>query len=243
MLSSIWEFLYKYLPENQIVRTNYYKANGNVFYTIDDKTGKKRYFPKIKGLNVIFRGKNSTLVIHANPLPEFFNTTISITADNNFFEIESSKYKIQYSKFYSNSNNGTLFINKNLYCGSVKIVLGKEANAKLTIGENCLFSTGIYIRTSDAHTLYDLETKKPLNPPKNVVIENNVWLCEGVKVLKGAYISEQTVVAAGSIVTKEFKKTNVVLSGIPAKISRENIGVDRLPYDKYCEKNNIQIDE
>jgi len=243
MLNSIWNFLYKYFPDNHIIRTNYFKMNGNVFYIVDDETGKKTYFPKIKGLVVTFLAKNSTLIIHSNPLPEFVNTTIKINADNNFFEIQSSKYSIRYASIYSASQNAKLYIGKNIYWGSGKIILGREANADLKIGDFCLFSTGIYIRTSDAHTMYDLETQKPLNPPKNVVLEDNIWLNEGVKILKGTYLSEYTVVGAGTIVNKPFTKKNIAIAGIPAKIIKENIGWSRIPYDEYCEKNNFELEQ
>jgi len=238
MLKSLWQKLYKHFPNNHFVKTNYFKSNGNIFYTIDDLTGEKKYFPKIKGLNVLFGGKNSTLIIHSNPIPKFKNTTIHLNNDNNFFEIQSSKYTIQYCWIYSSSKNGKLSIGKNLYLAGGQIVLGQEANAIMNIGDDCLFSSGIIIRTSDSHTLIDLETKAPINPPKNVTIENHVWLSEGVKVLKGSYISEGSTVAAGAIITKEFMQKNVVLGGMPAQILRENTSWDRQPYDVYLENFN-----
>src|SRR5215211_4359130 len=52
-----------------------------------------------------------------------------------------------------------------------------------------------------------------------IVIEANVWLGGGVIVLPGVTIGENTVVGAGSIVTKDLAP-NVVAAGNPARVVR-----------------------
>jgi maltose O-acetyltransferase len=51
------------------------------------------------------------------------------------------------------------------------------------------------------------------------VIEANVWLGGGVIVLPGVTIGENTVVGAGSIVTRDLPP-NVVAAGNPARVVR-----------------------
>lgn len=53
--------------------------------------------------------------------------------------------------------------------------------------------------------------------PRPIKICKNVWLGEGVKVLKGVTIGENSVIGAGSIVTKDIP-ANVIAAGNPAKI-------------------------
>ena len=43
------------------------------------------------------------------------------------------------------------------------------------------------------------------------------------KILKGAYISSNTVIGAFSVVTKKFEKNNIIIAGKPANIVKENI--------------------
>jgi len=57
-------------------------------------------------------------------------------------------------------------------------------------------------------------------PNAPVEIGDNVWLGINVTVTKGVTIGENTLVAAGSIVTKSLP-ANVVAAGIPAKVIRE----------------------
>ena len=49
-----------------------------------------------------------------------------------------------------------------------------------------------------------------------VVLEQNVWLGEGTRVLKGVTIGENTVVGAGSVVSRSLP-ANVVAAGNPAR--------------------------
>ena len=52
-----------------------------------------------------------------------------------------------------------------------------------------------------------------------VVIADNVWIGERVTILKGTRIGENSVVAAGAVVSGEFP-ANVVIGGVPAKVIR-----------------------
>lgn len=52
---------------------------------------------------------------------------------------------------------------------------------------------------------------------KGIFISNDVWLGAGVIVLDGAYISEGTVVAAGSVINKRTEPFSVY-GGVPAKL-------------------------
>ena len=50
-----------------------------------------------------------------------------------------------------------------------------------------------------------------------VVLEQNVWLGEGTRVLKGVTIGENTVVGAGSVVSRSLP-ANVIAAGNPARM-------------------------
>ena len=104
----------------------------------------------------------------------------------------------------------------------------QTANAKIEIGDNCGFSgTGIgafkYIKLGrsvrcGANTLItdaDWHLDDPRSgEPADVIIEDYVWLGEGVKVLKGVRIGKNSVIGAGSVVTKNIPE-GVVAAGNP----------------------------
>jgi acetyltransferase-like isoleucine patch superfamily enzyme len=56
--------------------------------------------------------------------------------------------------------------------------------------------------------------------PKAIHIKKNAWIGAGVTVLQGVTIGENSVVAAGSVVSKDVPD-NVIVGGTPAKIIKE----------------------
>jgi len=52
------------------------------------------------------------------------------------------------------------------------------------------------------------------------VLEENVWLATGVTVLAGVTIGRNSIIAAGSVVTKDIP-SNVIAAGVPAKVVKQ----------------------
>ena len=89
---------------------------------------------------------------------------------------------------------------------------------QVTIGDNVMIASRVYISDADWHGIYDrLASPGPTAP---VELKDNVWLGEGVKVCKGVTIGANSVIGAGSVVTKDIP-ANVVAAGNPAKAIRE----------------------
>ena len=55
---------------------------------------------------------------------------------------------------------------------------------------------------------------------KPIVIERNVWIAAGATIIGGVTVGENSVVAAGSVVTKDVA-ANTLVGGNPAKVIRE----------------------
>jgi acetyltransferase-like isoleucine patch superfamily enzyme len=77
--------------------------------------------------------------------------------------------------------------------------------------------------TSDCHSILDLSTKARINPAKDIIIGDRVWFGAPVKVLKGAVIGNDAVVASGAIVTSGNYQSNSILAGSPARIVKSGI--------------------
>lgn len=95
---------------------------------------------------------------------------------------------------------------------------------KIIIGNNVLLASKVYI--SD-HSHGEITTGALLLPPAlrklyskgPIVIEDNVWLGEGVVVLPNVVIGENSIVGANSVVTKSIPRNSVV-GGNPARVIR-----------------------
>ena len=109
------------------------------------------------------------------------------------------------------------------------------AEERIEIGSRCLISWNVGIADSDFHPLapaqriIDAHALAPFfkdRPPRPtlrtapVIISDNVWIGMNAIILKGVTIGENSVVAAGAVVTKSVP-ANVVVAGNPAVVTKQ----------------------
>lgn len=100
-------------------------------------------------------------------------------------------------------NNDCVFVDPN------EIVLGDN----VMIGPQCGFYTALH--PLDAKTrIKGYESAKPIK------IGNNVWIGGGVKILPGVTVGDNSVIGAGSIVTKDIP-ANSLAYGNPCRVVRQ----------------------
>lgn len=228
--------IYKFLFLKIKLKKNRTKKQKNNIYIVDKKGNKKRVW-FVFGLNIHFKGCNSSVTLHS-PICKFKNSKISL-GSNSKVEIKSSPYLIRKLNIEANANNVSCFIDEELSCfNGLSILLHKEDNLKVTIGKNCMIGSNVSIRTSDVHTIVDKNTKEILNFGKDVVIGNRVWIARDVSVLKGVKIADNSVVGAYSVVTKSLEEENALYVGLPAKKIKSDVEWYRDSIPQYM--NNIQ---
>lgn len=198
-------WLYNTFSSNQIKirgKNNIIKKSGNF----------------LKKCKIIVIGNNNT--IDFGDTSYLLNTKITIKGNNNKVQIGSKVY----------INNGDIYLEdseNNLYIGDKTIVAGATHFAltegkKINIGKDCLFSNNIVLRTGDSHSILN-EKGERINYGKNINLKDHIWITQNVTILKGAEIAENSIIGTGSIVTKSFNEKNVLITGNPAKIVKENI--------------------
>ncbi len=170
----------------------------------------------IKGCKTKFYGSNS-IVEFSDKVPKMNNVVIHL-GNNCKVLFGKSAHRIKNLFINMRADNCMLMIGKDFSIESGKIDYHGEPNLKIEIGDDCLFGSNIEIDPSDGHTIYDCVSRQQLNKPQNIFIGNHVWLCRNVSVLKGAIISNNSVVGKNSVVTSKFNTSNVIIAGIPAKI-------------------------
>lgn len=116
-------------------------------------------------------------------------------------------------------NGGTCSIGNNTKIGGGRFMV---SGAGCLIGDECLLSSDIILRNHDSHHIFDRDTHKRINYPKDIIIEDYVWLGHRVTLLGGASIGRGSVVGEGAVTSSRFGE-HVVVAGCPAKVVRENI--------------------
>lgn len=92
-----------------------------------------------------------------------------------------------------------------------------EDNRKLIIGKDCMLSSGIYISTTDSHSIIDIESGKRTNPSADIVIGNHVWVGRNVTIRKGCTIGCNSIIGGNTVVTKDAP-ANAIIVGIPGRV-------------------------
>ncbi|EKP0314200.1 acyltransferase [Aeromonas veronii] len=97
-------------------------------------------------------------------------------------------------------------------------------SAGLRIGDNCIFSWGLNILTSDMHSILDLETSDRINNGKEIVIDDGIWCGINVSIMKGSKIPEGVVIGAGSVIrANDIMCKRSIYSGNPVALIKKNI--------------------
>lgn len=93
-----------------------------------------------------------------------------------------------------------------------------DALGECEIGDNVSVAHGVSIVTFD-HTWAAQSLPIKYNPAqlKKIVIEEDVWIGCGARILAGVRIGSRSVVAAGAVVTQDVPSRTVV-AGVPAKV-------------------------
>lgn len=105
------------------------------------------------------------------------------------------------------------------------------------IGNNVLIGPNVVIDTGTHPIRPDIRAKQAQYNVA-VTIEDNVWIGAGAIILPGVCIGKNTVIGAGSIVTKDIP-ANVVAIGSPCRVLRE-INENDMKY--YYKNMEIDID-
>ena len=103
-------------------------------------------------------------------------------------------------------------------------------DGEIYIGDNCMFGPNVTIATAGHPVEPGLRSRgMQFNLP--VRIGKNVWVGGGAVLLPGVTIGDNTVIGAGSVVTKDIP-ANVVAVGNPCRVLREINEHDREYYFK-----------
>jgi len=175
------------------------------------------------------------------------NENLSVAESSN---IETCKV------FYTETHKGFLNIdigkdciiegNLVLYTHSSKIKVGDRTFIgtdtsiycydEIEIGNDVMFSWGVTITDTNAHSLISAERKKDVADWKKgaiykdwtnvkhqkIVIQDKVWIGFNSIILKGVTIGEGAIVAAGSVVTKDVAPYTIV-GGNPATFIKTTV--------------------
>jgi acetyltransferase-like isoleucine patch superfamily enzyme len=115
---------------------------------------------------------------------------------------------------------GQIEIGENTYIGPYTCLSGDQ----IKIGKSCLIASqsGLY---ASNHVFQDASKtiKEQGFIYKGIVIEDDCWIGNGVRVLDGVTIGRGSVIGAGAVVTKDIPPYSIAV-GVPAKVVDQREG-------------------
>lgn len=177
----------------------------------------------LKKVTIKLAGRNNRLVFGEGV--EVSHCEIRLDGEDNLIEI-GARTRISSGKIYLRHTCG-----QHIRIGADTTIEGAyllvDEAASIDIGNDCMLSTDILIRTGDKHSIIDVASNKRINTSRDVSIADRVWIGRDVQILKGTVLHPESIVGACSLVTKAFAEGNCVVAGVPAKIVKRGIRWDR----------------
>ena len=107
------------------------------------------------------------------------------------------------------SNPQNMKIGDNTYINGGTFSIGE--NSKICIGNDCLISYNVHLRTASHHYENKNELiRKQGKFEKDIIIENDVWIGCGAQIMPGVTIHSGAVIGAGAVVTRDVAPFTVV---------------------------------
>lgn len=182
--------------------TDYEKMHSGEIY---DPNNEDIFNEQIKCLNILY-DFNATRPTELEKRSEMLKDMLAEVGENCYIE----------PPFHSNWGGKNVHLGNNVYFNFNATMVD---DTHIFIGDCTMLGPNVVIATAGHPILPELR-EKALQYNMPVHIGKNCWLGAGVIVLPGVTIGDNTVIGAGSVVTKDIP-ANVVAVGNPCKVLRE----------------------
>lgn len=143
---------------------------------------------------------NNLVTDNRNEINAVFSELIGKKVDDTFFMIPPF-----YSDFGENTNIG-----KNVFVNHACTFMDRGG---ITLEDNVLIGPKVNLITTN-HPINPAERRATISQP--ILIKKGAWIGVGATILPGVTIGENSIVAAGAVVSKDVPD-NTIVGGIPAK--------------------------
>ncbi|WP_164489102.1 acyltransferase [Romboutsia sp. Marseille-P6047] len=125
------------------------------------------------------------------------------------------------SKICIDRKKGKIIFSDNFVINANSQIWSRE---KIKFGNNNLISWDNIFIDTDRHSILDIDSERKVNNDREIIIGDNIWIGCRCTILKGSEIDNNTVIAANSVINRNYaKQENVILGGNPILIKKYNI--------------------
>lgn len=173
----------------------------------------------VKKCHISVSGSNN--IIEFGEMSQIYGVGISICGDNNKIKIGKLNYLSGCSFALEDSDNQILTGDHTYIYNNTEIAAME--GTKIVMGEDCLLSSDVVMRTGDSHRIESVADRQRLNFSKDIMLGKHVWIGKRAMLMKGCTVKDGCIIAAGGVVTSKCKAgENTVVGGNPASVLKEN---------------------
>ncbi len=173
--------------------------------------------PELANSSIFIHGDNNILVCEEDV--RLVNSRIDFHQSNSILYLSSNAHNYQIT--LSLSKDSVCFIGKNNFFNGTTVIVASEAK-NVIIGNDCLFSYSVVLRTSDGHAIYSTDDRNRLNHAGSIFIGDHVWLGQNSFIFKGTQVHSGSIIGAGSVLSNKTVPSNVTFAGNPARMTKQN---------------------
>ena len=188
---------------SQINRDIFERDKSEETIRLDDPEYPKLFAVILKAIRTTAK-LNNLVTDDLQKIRDIFSELISKKVDDTFFVIPAF-----YSDFGENINIG-----KNVFVNHACTFMDRGG---ITLEDNVLIGPKVNLITTN-HPLKPSERRATISHP--IVIKRNAWIGAAATIMPGVTIGENSVVAAGAVVTRDVPP-NTIVGGVPAKIIKK----------------------
>lgn len=172
-----------------------------------------------RSVDILISGKNNSLIIHPDAL--FSRLRIDFRGDNNCIKIGRS-WGPRPTHWFINVGHGCVVdIGDDVTTTDTVYIVAAEG-ARVCIGNDCMLATGVELRATDSHAIYQQDGGARLNHSQDVIVGDHCWLATQAVIMPGATLGTGSVLGHRATLLDKAPE-NAVVVGTPARAVRSGI--------------------
>lgn len=186
--------------------------------------------PELVNSKVVFADDaNDNLLAFGNNV-RLVDSSIVFQSCGSLFRVGANNRELKLQVDLHNDN--TFAIGQRAYTnGPLRVILSERRN--VVIGDDALLSFGIWIRNADPHLVFSAKTMRRVNPSKDVLIGDHVWIGQSRLILKGSIVGSGAIIGGHAVVAGKRIPSNTSWAGNPAKCIAEGVFFDSSCVHRY----------
>ena len=94
---------------------------------------------------------------------------------------------------------------------------------KIVLGARSIFSWENLFMDTDFHCIAEADDEIPINPDKEIIFGERVWVGCRSTFLKGTKVGNNCIVGANTLLNREIEGDNQIICGNPGKVIKKNV--------------------